>query len=401
MKKNLCLLIYDLRSGGAERVISKWSALLCDEFNVYLTVFHDADNVQYERGGQHVCLDVPSDNRNIFTKIKTVLRRAVKLKKFVKQNGIDIVISFCNECNLVNTISAHRARKVCSVRSAADLDANVFVRFVMLHPKNTVIVQTESLKETLRERYGTGVGERVLVLGNPFDREAILKCAKDAPPLHVEEILRAYKTIINVASFKESKNHVNLLKSFELLCRETDDAYLILVGADNGLEAAVRKMILGSSFQDRIIILGEIKNPFAVVSRATVFCLPSYAEGLPNALAEAMICGTPVVAVNCPTGPYDLLVDGGKEVSYNEFDFFEADYGVLVRPFSRNSSYNYGDITVENEHLAYVLRKILQDGDFYTRLKQKAETGSLRFDLERYKRELISLVNGILEMKKI
>lgn len=37
--KNVCLLIYDLGSGGAERVIGQWSSLLSEHFNVYKTLF--------------------------------------------------------------------------------------------------------------------------------------------------------------------------------------------------------------------------------------------------------------------------------------------------------------------------------------------------------------------------
>jgi glycosyltransferase involved in cell wall biosynthesis len=41
-----------------------------------------------------------------------------------------------------------------------------------------------------------------------------------------------------------------------------------------------------------------------------VFCLPSYYEGMPGALLEAMACGIPAVAYDCDSGPREIFADG-------------------------------------------------------------------------------------------
>jgi glycosyltransferase involved in cell wall biosynthesis len=55
---------------------------------------------------------------------------------------------------------------------------------------------------------------------------------------------------------------------------------------------------------------GFESNPYAYMSRASVFVLSSAWEGLPNALIEALACGCPVVNTNCPSGPQEILDHG-------------------------------------------------------------------------------------------
>ena len=56
--------------------------------------------------------------------------------------------------------------------------------------------------------------------------------------------------------------------------------------------------------------VGYQANPLPYIKRANLFCLPSLFEGMPNALIEALICRTPVVSFDCPTGPSEILAEG-------------------------------------------------------------------------------------------
>lgn len=392
--KNLCLLIYDLRSGGAEHVLSDWSKLLSDDFNVYMTIYNHADQVCYPYGGQLVNLNVPSDNKNALTKVLTVLKRAKALSKFVKEKNIDIVISFCNECNLVNTISRHPAKKICSIRSASDVHSNRFVKYVINSKNNKLIIQTEALRHSLIEEFGEKISAKLIVIGNPFDINLIKSMAKELPPVELLHILEKKKTIVNVASFKKQKNHSGLLRVFELVADRIPDAYLLLVGANStGLQPDVASMASRSKYSDRIIFVGEQKNPYAIVSRCSVFVLPSLAEGIPNALAEALICGVPVIASDCPTGPAELLCKEPALLQFNKSGIIKGDYGILVKRFWGYTDYNYNTPNDEFIPFANAIIKVLTDNEHREELVRCSEQGSLRFDRNKYKEQLVELVN--------
>jgi glycosyltransferase involved in cell wall biosynthesis len=55
---------------------------------------------------------------------------------------------------------------------------------------------------------------------------------------------------------------------------------------------------------------GFSANPYPEMGAADVFVLSSRWEGSPGALIEAMSCGTPVVATDCPSGPREVLDHG-------------------------------------------------------------------------------------------
>jgi glycosyltransferase involved in cell wall biosynthesis len=55
---------------------------------------------------------------------------------------------------------------------------------------------------------------------------------------------------------------------------------------------------------------GWVENPYPYMARASVFVLSSRWEGLPGVLIEALYCGAPLIATDCPSGPREILAEG-------------------------------------------------------------------------------------------
>lgn len=116
--------------------------------------------------------------------------------------------------------------------------------------------------------------------------------------------------LIYVGRFDPAKGLGVLLDAMALLRAEDRQVTLELIGSNpssgTGGEFVEQAQRLGIS--DRVHFRGEV--PWAqlpaIYAAADIFVLPSFSEGLPLVLLEAMACGLPVVSTRCG-GPEEVV----------------------------------------------------------------------------------------------
>ncbi len=113
---------------------------------------------------------------------------------------------------------------------------------------------------------------------------------------------------VNAGRLVEMKDHRSLLHAFSLHLRRHPARLLILGAGPMRAELQVLAHTLGIA--DHVELVGFVQNPLPYMREADAFVLSSRSEGFGNVLVEAMGCGTPVVATNCPHGPADILENG-------------------------------------------------------------------------------------------
>ena len=97
--------------------------------------------------------------------------------------------------------------------------------------------------------------------------------------------------------------------AFALVRRERTARLLIL---GEGPERPVLRALADSLGVGADVDLpGWARNPYPYMRRAAAYVLSSRWEGLPSVLIEALFCGCPVIATDCPSGPREIL-EGGR-----------------------------------------------------------------------------------------
>jgi glycosyltransferase involved in cell wall biosynthesis len=138
---------------------------------------------------------------------------------------------------------------------------------------------------------------RIQVIHNPIVTSELDQMAR-APINHLWLEPGEPPLILGVGRMVPQKDFVNLIEAFHQL-RQTHKARLLILGEGPErpkLEDAVRTRGLEADVQ----MPGFVDNPYPYMRKAGAFVLSSTFEGLPSVLIEALYCGAPLVATNCP-----------------------------------------------------------------------------------------------------
>jgi glycosyltransferase involved in cell wall biosynthesis len=131
---------------------------------------------------------------------------------------------------------------------------------------------------------------------------------------------------LQVGEFLPHKRHADVLGAFSLL---QGSATLLFAGS-GPLQADMRKLAHALGIAKRVRFLAVRGDIPALMSLADVIVLPSWREGLPRSVMEAMAMGKPVIGSNI-RGTRDLLKDGRGLL------FSAGDIGALAEAMQRLS----------------------------------------------------------------
>jgi glycosyltransferase involved in cell wall biosynthesis len=126
------------------------------------------------------------------------------------------------------------------------------------------------------------------------------------PTPFVKTLTKAKKRLLFLARIHPKKGLDLLLPAWSRLAEERRDWELVVAGPDEqGYLNRVHALATSLSLENEIIFTGTVtgKEKIALFYSADLFVLPSYSEGQPVSLLEAMSCEIPVVATdtcNCP-----------------------------------------------------------------------------------------------------
>jgi GalNAc-alpha-(1->4)-GalNAc-alpha-(1->3)-diNAcBac-PP-undecaprenol alpha-1,4-N-acetyl-D-galactosaminyltransferase len=87
------------------------------------------------------------------------------------------------------------------------------------------------------------------------------------------------------------------------------DLKLVIAGEGRELKS-LRRLADSLGAGSAVVFVGTVDNLTDLMRGAIAFVLSSRYEGFPNVLLEALACGVPTIATDCPDGPREILGDG-------------------------------------------------------------------------------------------
>jgi glycosyltransferase involved in cell wall biosynthesis len=193
------------------------------------------------------------------------------------------------------------------IRSVYSLFTKISARFVsypleLKHIQSSDIITTvsESVAQELKE-YGLSPDE-ISVVSNGVDEKFFYPSKKESE--------NDKKYIMYAGRIDREKGLFDLVECGRSICNERPDVSFIIAGNGRDINK-LRRKIKKTGLQNRFIFLGQIEKDqmIKLYQNATLFILPSYHEGLPTVLLEAMSCGLPIIATDV-RGNRDLISNG-------------------------------------------------------------------------------------------
>ena len=203
-----------------------------------------------------------------------------------------------NEQNTVSKVSANSTSRVAHM---APFIYRYFYRWA-----DSVIGVSKGVVDDLVQ--AVGVPQRLVkVIFNPGITPELREKAQ-APLDHPWFQEGEPPVILAVGSLTVQKDFPTLLRAFAQIRRNRLVRLLIL--GEGPERKKLEELVTELSIDEDVSIPGFVDNPYPYMVRASVFTLSSLWEGLPTVLVEALYCGAPIVATDCPSGPREILRNG-------------------------------------------------------------------------------------------
>lgn len=390
-KPKVAFLSAKMSLGGAERVISNLVNGLSSEVEVHTLLLSDQTQHDYPLKGTVVSLN-DGKKRSRLAEIPYYCSR---IKKYVEENEIDCIISFMEYPNLLNILTPLKIRKVISVRNfmsekwKGNKGLVWKLSFKYLYKRaDAIVVPTKLIGKDLVDNYKIP-HDKLKLINNPYELEKLTRNMVEDIPKEHEHWFNG-STIITMGNLSFAKGHCHLIRSFADVKKQIPAAKLVILG-EGGYRNKLKHLIESLNLSNDVLLLGFQSNPHKYINKADIYVLSSYYEGFPNALAEAMACGLPVISTDCKSGPREILApDTSIDLSTESIEY--AKYGLLVPVFKKECFSPLEGLSNEEESLSAGLVNIMSNRKLYQDYQIRSSERILDFHMNNIKGSWLELL---------
>ena len=310
MKRILCL-IDSLGPGGAQRQLVGLASFLKEKgYDIIVATYHDdrfyMDQLQ-AHGVPYVYLK--KANNSFF--------RIWHIARYIRQTKPDVVISYLETPSICTCIAKMFNRKfklIVSERNTTQhTGRNEKIRFNLFRLADYVVPNAYSQEAYMKKTFPK-LTDKIVTIPNFVDLDHFV------PPM--ERNRREIPEIMVAASIWASKNTLGFIDAVAALKAKGFRFHISWYGLNTkhlGYINQCQSKIEQLDVADCIELKEKTNSIREKYQDADYFCLPSFYEGTPNVICEAMACGLPIVcSAVCDNSRY--VVEGKNGFLFNPQD---------------------------------------------------------------------------------
>lgn len=310
-KTRVLFVLIQLDAGGSERVVLDLARNLDkDKFEVFVAAFRYG---VLEVDFKEVCKEVFVIHKKPGFDIGAMFQ----ISNIVKKHHIDVVnahhympcfYSFLGCCIIQRKRLIYTEHSVPEVTDVAQGRHKKIMNY-MLNLIDTVVGVSQEITDTFKKHYPKHEKRfKMIVNGVDVDK---FRCPEKREITRKQFGFQPDDFVVGmVANFRKVKNHVCLIRAVDCLKNDVPKLKVLLVGTGfpgdpENTEDDIRLMVEQHELLNQIVFAGYQSDIPAMLSAMDCFCLPSFSEGLPVSVLEAIAAKLVVVGSN---------VSGIKEV---------------------------------------------------------------------------------------
>ncbi|WP_434063682.1 glycosyltransferase family 4 protein [Paenalcaligenes faecalis] len=306
---HIMIVIHSLRGGGAERVAVDLSAYwqrLGYRVSLVTQMPKKTDVYTVPEGVHRYVMGTAHDSGGGWRGAIANWRRVRRLRKLIKKHKPDCVLGMMTTASILSVMAANGlpCRVIVSEHTHPPMqklpDAWLRLRRWAYPRAHAVVALTSGTGRWIQDHIP---GSRVVIIPNAVR----WPLQKQEPIIPVPDKADRFR-LLAVGRLHPVKGFDLLIQAFTLLASYFPDWDLVILG-EGDERAALQKQIDEANLTSRISLLGRVGNMDDWYKQADMYVLSSRAEGLSNTLLEAMASGLPVVAMDCDTGPREIIRD--------------------------------------------------------------------------------------------
>lgn len=328
--KKIVLFTDSLGAGGAQRQLSGLAVMLNQlNYDVVVLTYYSSDFYKSYLDEHGVRNIIVGDNCGAFKRIKAV-------RKFLRSENPQWVIAYQETPSLIASFINATGLKFNLIVSERNTTQHVSIkdrlRFYLYHYATAIVPNSYSQEFFMSSRY-RWMARKLRTITNFVDLDVFSYNA------HVRNQV---PLIVVAATIWPPKNTLGFIDALKILS-DRGLVYKVLwygysdANEDYFNQAKLKIETYGLS--QNIELLPKTKNIKAAYIEADYFCLPSFYEGVPNAIAEAMSTGRPILCSNVcdnpryvnssngflfdPLSPKDIADKIEKALSVSETEYAE------------------------------------------------------------------------------
>lgn len=394
------LYISSMAQGGAERALARLSDLFYDKGNEVYVIISDPMGSKYPLSGKILYLDLPSTTSKV-KKIIRIFQRVKKLIQIKKKYKLDVVISYLNGANFINSFAkVKNTKSILTVHNFTSVESRLIKRskielfFLKQAYKRADLVLgvSESLTNDLREMFK--IKKNIFKTWYNFiDIETIKMNSGNDSLIEMQEFKEKHSLVFStIGRLEYAKGFWHQLKIIKSLRDKGENIGCFIVG-EGSHRSKIEEYIKRNNLEDHIILLGSKENPFKYIKYSDLHFTTSVYEGFQIVLVEAMSIGLPVIASNCLAGPSEIL-SNRREYKVND-RILKEEFGILLPPMSEKEDFSDdidGYETILNDLISIINNKDLLE--YYSKQSIKR---AVTFSKENAYNVLMDMIKEIKE----